>query len=178
MHRPSDRGFFIANGIVSAAALSFLAWLLLIHPHSASAAGTLAEGHPEVYAKVEVNVRSRGAPATLLSLGASSGTDFRLFVDRSGRLAFDNRAADPPVTRGSGVSIGSGWHTVELHIWVRGSTGTCEVFYDGHPLADLSWPQRCPTGAALIHSYLVGDAGGGQHGAAQFKDPALATSAF
>ena len=140
--------------------------------------GTLAAGHPEVYARVEVNVRSRGAPATLLSLGASSGTEFRLFVNQSGRLAFENRAVDPPLMRSSGVSMGPGWHTVELHIWVRGSTGTCEVFYDGHPLADLSWPQRCPTGAELIHSYLVGDAGGGRQDAAQFKDPALATSAF
>jgi putative membrane protein len=38
-----ERRFFAANAIVSAAALSFLGWLLLIHPHMSSAgSGALA----------------------------------------------------------------------------------------------------------------------------------------
>src|ERR1700730_7262765 len=151
----------------------------LLDPQSGGdRAGQLAEGHPDVYAKVEFKLTSKGTPATLLSLGASSASDFRLVADATGRLAFEDRAVDPPLIATGGPPIGSGWHNVELHVWGRGPDRTCEAFVDGQPMAGLNRGQGCPTGSALIRSYLVGDAGGGHPDAVQFRNLALATSPF
>jgi hypothetical protein len=134
----------------------------------------LPQAHPEVYARVEVTVRSDGAAMTLLSLGGVSGEEFRLFADDAGRLAFQNRSGDPPLITRSDQVVGAGWHTVELHVWVRGAAGTCEVRYDGRPVPALGGVAYCPTGSAWIQTYSVGDAS--RVGGIQTKNLALATS--
>ena len=131
--------------------------------------------HPEVYARVEVNVRSPGATVALLSLRDEAGNVFRVVLGHDGRLAFENGAAAAPTVLASAQGLGSGWHTVTLHVWERGAHGTCDVFYDGDPVAGLDLMSSCPTGSTMIRSYAIGPPGGGS-GSVQFRNPALATS--
>ena len=137
--------------------------------------GNLRADHPEVYARVEVNVRSPGATVALLSLRDEAGNVFRVVLGHDGRLAFENGAAAAPTVLASAQGLGSGWHTVTLHVWERGARGTCEVFYDGDPVAGLDLMSSCPTGSTMIRSYAIGPPGGGS-GSVQFRNPALATS--
>jgi len=158
-----------------AAAPMLGAFNLLTDGAAAGKTVRLPEAHPEVYARAEVNLPSPGTPLTLLSLGGVDGAAFRLFSDDAGRLAFENRSGDPPLFTRSDQLVGMGWHTVELHVWVRGATGTCEVVYDGRPVTALSQLQRCPTGSAPIQTYGIGDPTG-RSGITQIKNLALATS--
>ncbi|MEA2633972.1 MAG: phosphatidylinositol-3-phosphatase [Chloroflexota bacterium] len=155
------------------AAAPMLGAFNLLDPGAASS-GRLARGHPEVYARVSVKLGSTGSPTTLLSLASADGTRFRLLVDAQGRLVFENGARAPDGVTTSGLRAGEGWHTVELHLFVRGTTGTCEAWYDGRAVTALSQVRSCPTGSSLIDAYAIGE--NGAAGAAQFRDPALATS--
>ncbi|MFI5298462.1 MAG: DUF420 domain-containing protein [Polyangiales bacterium] len=62
----ADRTFLAINGVVSAAALAFLAWLLLVHP-SASGSGTLLGS--DVRFLPAVNASMNAISATCLALG-------------------------------------------------------------------------------------------------------------
>lgn len=128
--------------------------------------------HPEVYAQVQARIRLRGAPANILSVYGRDGEEkVRLYVSSDGTLTLENRIAG--TTQTSSAPFGSGWHRVEVHVWARGGTGSCDVAYDGEPIPALSQPDRCATGAAPIGSVLLGGAGGTP---VEFRDPSIATS--
>jgi phosphatidylinositol-3-phosphatase len=156
------------------AAAPMLGAFNLLDDRAAGPSGALARAHPEVYARVSVNLRSVGGPMTLLSLQSTDGTAYRLVVDRAGRLVFANQAAGAAAVISSGQRVGEGWHSVELHVFARGAQGTCEVWYDGHLVTALSQVRSCETGSTLIDRYIVGN--GTTASGAQFKDLALATS--
>src|SRR2546430_3444803 len=143
-----------------------------LRPDAAAAGRTarLPSAHPEVYARAEVKIPSTGTPGRLLSLGGPDGAAFSVVIDGAGRLGFENRAGPLPLTTSSEQRVVPGWHTVELHVWVRGASGTCEVVYAGHPVTALGELVGCPTGSALIQTYAFGD------GAMQTRNLALATS--
>jgi hypothetical protein len=143
-----------------------------LRPDAAAAGRTarLPSAHPEVYARAEVKIPSTGTPGRLLSLGGPDGAAFSVVIDGAGRLGFENRAGPLPLTTSSEQRVVPGWHTVELHVWVRGASGTCEVVYDGHPVTALGELVGCPTGSALIQTYAFGD------GVMQTRNLALATS--
>ena len=143
-----------------------------LRPDAGSAGRTarLPSAHPEVYARVEVKIPSRGAPGRLVFMGGPDGAEFSVVIDGAGRLAFENRAGPLPLITSSDQRVGPGWHTVELHVWVRGASGTCEVLYDGHPVAALGELANCPTGSAWSQTYAFGD------GVMPTRNQALATS--
>ena len=103
-------------------------------------------------------------------MGGPDGAVFSVVIDGAGRLAFENRAGPLPLITSSDQRVGPGWHTVELHVWVRGASGTCEVLYDGHPVPALGELADCPTGSAPIQTYAFGD------GVMPTRNLALATS--
>lgn len=134
-------------------------------PTDGAAAGKTArlpKAHPEVYARLEVNLASPATHHTLLSMGGADGDAFRLFTDDAGYLAFENRTGDVPLITRSEQRLGTGWHTVELHVWVRGATGTCETRVDGRPVTQLRLMANCPTESALIQTYAIGTSRGMQ----------------
>jgi len=143
-----------------------------LRPDAAAAGRTAAlpSAHPEVYTRMDVKIPAAGTPGRLLALGGSEGAEFRVVIDGAGRLAFENRAGPVPLITSSEQRVVPGWHTVELHVWVRGASGTCEVVVDGLPVAALHAQGRCATGSALIQTYAFGD------GMLQTKNLALATS--
>ena len=134
-------------------------------PTDGAAAGKTArlpEAHPEVYARLEVNLASPATHHILFSMGGADGDAFRLFTDDAGYLAFENRTGDVPLITRSEQRLGFGWHTVELHVWVRGATGTCETSVDGRPVTQLRQVANCPTESALIQTYAIGTSRGMQ----------------
>jgi len=94
-------------------------------------------------------------------------------VSSGGTLALDNGIA--ATTRTSAMVFGSGWHRIELHVFVGGDAGTCEVTYDGRMVAELSQIDSCATGPAPIGSVGLGGGTADQSGAVEFKAPVIAT---
>jgi hypothetical protein len=133
----------------------------------------LPAAHPEVYARVEVDVGPKATQGTLLWFGAGGGESFRLFTDDAGYLAFENRTGDIPLITRSEQRLTPGRHTVELHVWVRGIGGTCETLVDGHAVTQLHQVGTCPTESAPIQTYGTG---ANRAGIIQFANLALATS--
>ena len=136
---------------------------------------TLRNAHPEVFAQLQANLRSPGRTASLLTVFGNDGVQkIRLYVSPNGTLAVDNGVAG--TTASSSVAFGTGWHSVQIHVWARGNGGTCDVAYDGHLIAALSQLGTCSTGRSPIGSVVLGDAGPGQPGAVEVRYPAIATS--
>jgi hypothetical protein len=120
---------------------------------------TLREPHAELYAQVEARTTSPGTADLMSVVGSDGIVKVRLYVAHDGTLTLENRAA--ATTRTSEVAFGSGWHSVGVHVWARGDGGTCEVTYDGHPIAALSQTGGCATGPAPIGSLVLGRPGAG-----------------
>ncbi len=140
---------------------------------TAGGAARLPAPHPEVYARVEVSLASPAAHNTLLWLGGAQSETFRLFTDDAGYLAFENRTGDVPLITRSEQRLAVGRHTVELHVFIRGMSGTCEARVDGRPVTQLQQVANCPTESALIQTYGTGAS---RAGIIQFANLALATS--
>jgi hypothetical protein len=133
----------------------------------------LNAAHPEVFVQVEANIASGRTPSLLSVYGDDGMAKFRLRVSSGGTIALDNGIA--ATTRTSATVFGPGWHRIELHVWVAGGAGTCEVGYDGRPVVELSQVDTCPTGTTPIGSIGLGDIPADQGGAASFKAPVIAS---
>ena len=121
------------------------------------AAGRLPRSHPEVFAQARARVRPRDGPVPILSLTDGQGQAvLRLEVDRAGLLRLDNGVTGLSTT--SHQAFGSGWHVVGLHVLTRGSLGSCEVWYDGAPVGELTDVGHCSTGTDPITGYAGGRA--------------------
>jgi len=93
----------------------------------------------------------------ILSLTDGQGQAvLRLEVDRAGLLRLDNGVTGLSTT--SHQAFGSGWHVVGLHVLTRGSLGSCEVWYDGAPVGELTDVGHCSTGTDPITGYAGGRA--------------------
>src|SRR5712691_769910 len=133
----------------------------------------LNAAHPEVFVQVDAKIASGRTPSLLSVYGDDGVAKFRLRVSSGGTVALDNGIA--ATTRTSATVFGPGWHRIELHVWVAGGAGTCEVSYDGRPVAELSQLDTCPTGTTPIGSIGLGDIPADQGGAASFNAPVIAT---
>ena len=88
---------------------------------------TLAGPYTNAYARVAFEVKSQGSQVTLLRLrDTPTGNGAYLFLT-SGKLAFRSDAM--PAATISGVSPASGWHALELHLFVNGSSSAVEVVF-------------------------------------------------
>jgi len=135
---------------------------------------TLNTAHLEVFVQVEANLASSSGTPDLLNVdGVDGAAKIRLYVSSGGTLALDNGIA--ATTRTSATVFGSGWHSIELHVFVAGDAGTCEVTYDGRMVAELSQIDSCATGPGPIGSIGLGDGTADQSGAVEFKVPVIAT---
>ena len=98
---------------------------------------TLAGPYTNAYARVAFEVKSQGSQVTLLRLrDTPTGNGAYLFLT-SGKLAFRSDAM--PAATISGVSPASGWHALELHLFVNGSSSAVEVWLDGASVPALTF---------------------------------------
>ena len=70
---------------------------------------------------------------------------------------------------------GVGWHAVELHLGVNGASSTVEVWLDGAPVSDLSFP-AVDLGTRPIGILQIGETQTGQTYDVVFDDAAFGTS--
>ena len=114
--------------------------------------GRLPRPHLEIFAQARARVRSRDGPVSVFALTDGQGQEIlRLGVDRAGLLRLVNGVTGLSTT--SRQPFGSGWHTVGLHVFTQGSLGSCEVWYDGVPVSELTDVGHCSTGTDPIAGY-------------------------
>jgi fibronectin type 3 domain-containing protein len=107
-----------------------------------SAKKTLSGGpYADAYARVGVEMKTLpNSTIGLLRLrDTASGSVGNVSLTAGGKLGFTQGATGqltPAVT--SGVSLGIGWHTIELHVSVNGGLSSYQVWLDGLPVAGLS----------------------------------------
>jgi hypothetical protein len=109
-----------------------------------SAKKTLPAGpYPDAYARVGVEMKTlpNGGTTGLLRLrDTASGSVGNVFVTPGGKLGFSQGLLTgqltPAVT--STVSLGTGWHTIELHVSLSGAASSYQVWLDGVAVTGLS----------------------------------------
>jgi hypothetical protein len=91
----------------------------------------------EAWYRIHFDVVSQNTPVTLLSFRQPGGTEiFRVFLQKTGKLATLDVGTHTTTTSTTGVSPGS-WHELRVHL-LSGSGGGADVTLDGSPVADLT----------------------------------------
>jgi alpha-tubulin suppressor-like RCC1 family protein len=123
-------------------------------PMSAFALKTLPFSVATVCESAHVDVTARGTnPVALLRLLTSTNAGIvRVFVNPSGVLVI--KADAPGTTKTSGVSLGSGWVSLELCGTVSGTTGVWDVYRNGVRIVS-AWAAAAPN--APIAKVQIGD---------------------
>jgi hypothetical protein len=135
---------------------------------------SLAEGHPEVYARIEVDIRSRGSTVPLLSMAGSNGeTRVQLSLDASRHLRMETGGGAASTTA---MSLAEGWHSLQLHYRATGAGTGCEVYYDGRLVQDLREGGGYAIGGSAVAALVVGGAGSGLMGGDVVRNVVVATS--
>lgn len=107
-----------------------------------SAKKTLSGGpYADAYARVGVKMKTlpNGTIGLLRLRDTASGSVGNVFLTSGGKLGFTQGQTGqltPAVT--SAVSLGTGWHTIELHVSVNGASSSYQVWLDGQLVAGLS----------------------------------------
>ena len=120
---------------------------------SAFAYRVLSATHPSACLSANVNATSFGGNAVdLFRLRtASDGPIARVFASASGVLSI--RADFSGAQRSSGMTLGSGWHNVEL-CGAVGTTGSWDLYRDGVRIVN-AWTAN--TGTTPIGRIQIGD---------------------
>ena len=98
---------------------------------------TLPATYSDAYSRIYFSLISASSQVNLLRARTSGDTSIAyLFVNSSGKLGLRNDVG--AVTFTSATSVGSGWHSLELHLTVSGASSTSEVWFDDVRIDDLS----------------------------------------
>ncbi len=98
---------------------------------------TLPATYADAYARVFFNVVSAASQVNLLRIRTAADTSIGyLFVTATGQVGLKSDVALTTFT--SATSAGAGWHSLELHAVLNGTSSTTEVWLDGVKLNDLS----------------------------------------
>ncbi len=122
---------------------------------------TLAGTYTDVYLRAYVNVQSIGNnQINMLRLRTASGTSLGyLYLTSNGILGLRNDTIGINTLSSSVTLPGSGWHMLELHLVVNGSSSTTQVWLDGTLVPQLSltgnWGTS-PVGQIQIGDTLTG----------------------
>jgi hypothetical protein len=115
---------------------------------------TLPISYSDGYARIYFNLVSSSSQVNLLRFRTSTDTSLAyLFINTSGKLGLQNDVAVS--TRISTTSVGSGWHALELHAVINGTSSTTEVWLDGVKVNSLSITTNLGTG--LIGRLQIGE---------------------
>jgi chitodextrinase len=135
---------------------------------------TLPSTYTDAYARVAFEVKSQGSQMTLLRLrDTPTGNGGFIYLTSGGKLGFRSDALTAGTT--SAIAPGPGWHAVELHLHVNGTSSLVEVWLDGTAVPDLTFPS-IDLGTAPIGVLQVGDSATSGTWDVVFDDAAFGTS--
>jgi hypothetical protein len=101
-------------------------------------------------------LKSQVSQVNLLRLRDAAGVSIGyLYVSTGGKLAFHNDTLNTNTV--STTSVGLGWHALELHLGIGGTTGTVEVWLDNTRIADLSNVGTANVGTAAVGQIQIGE---------------------
>ena len=87
---------------------------------------------------------------------AAGGSLGYVFVTSAGQVGVRNDVGATTTTSATTAAPGSGWHAIELHMVVSGTSSSIEVWLDGIKLADLS-PSGVNLGTTPIGGLQIGE---------------------
>lgn len=117
---------------------------------------TLAATYTDAYARIYFNLISFTSQVNLLRLRtAADGSLVYLFVSTTGKLSLRNDVGLVTFTSTTSVTSGSGWHALELHCVINGTSSTTEVWLDNVKINDLSITTNI--GTTPIGKFQIGE---------------------
>jgi len=117
---------------------------------------TLPSTYSDAYSKVWFNLVSTSSQVNLLRYRAADGTSIGyLFVTAQGNLGWRNDVAATTTTSSTVVAPGSGWHSLELHTLVSGTSSSVQVWLDGVVVGALSFTTNL--GTAPVGQFQIGE---------------------
>jgi hypothetical protein len=100
---------------------------------------TLPTTYDDAYSRVFINVQSTSSQVNLLRHRTASDSSLAyLFVSSAGVLSVRNDVLGVTTASSTIVQPGSGWHSIELHTLINGTSSVIEVWFDGVRVDALS----------------------------------------
>ncbi len=114
----------------------------------------LPSSYTNGYGRIYFNLLSFTSQVNLLRFRtAADGSIAYLYVDTAGKLNLRNDAG--ALTYTSSTTVGSGWHSLELHATINGTSSITEVWLDGTPISALSVTTNL--GTTAIGRFQIGE---------------------
>jgi hypothetical protein len=124
---------------------------------------------------VFVNLHSASSQVNLLRHRTAADASLAyVFVTASGQLGLRNDVAGTTTTSSAAILPGSGWHEVELHTIVNGTSSTIEVWLDGVRVDALS-TTSANLGTTAVGKMQIGEVQSGRTYNVVFDDAAFGT---
>lgn len=135
---------------------------------------TLPSAYGDAYSRVYVNLQSTSSQVNLLRhRTAADGSLAYVFVSSAGVLSLRNDVAGITTASSTIVQPGSGWHSIELHTLINGSSSVIEVWLDGVRINALS--STTSLGTTPVGRLQLGDVQSGRTYDVTFDDAAFGT---
>jgi hypothetical protein len=132
---------------------------------------TLPATYADGFGRVYFNLKSASSQVNLLRFRtASDGSLGYVFVTPTGQVGLRNDVA--ATTTMSSAVAGAGWHAIELHMTVNGTSSAIEVWLDGVRLGDVS-PSAVNLGTTPIGRMQIGEVQSGRTYDVVFDDAAF-----
>jgi hypothetical protein len=133
---------------------------------------TLPSTYGDAFGRVYFNLKSASSQVNLLRFRtAADGSLGYVYVTATGQIGLRNDAG--AVTYTSATVAGAGWHALELHMAVNGTSSSIEVWLDGVRLADVS-PSGVNLGTTPVGRMQIGEVQSGRTYDVVFDDAAFA----
>jgi hypothetical protein len=136
---------------------------------------TLPTTYPDAYSSVWVNLQSASSQVNLLRhRTAADGSLAYLFVTSAGVLGLRNDVAGVTTMSSTVIAAGSGWHQLELHTLINGTSSVIDVWLDGVPVSALS-SGTTNLGTTPVGRLQIGEVQSGRTYDVAFDDATFAT---
>lgn len=117
---------------------------------------TLPSSYMDAYSRVFIDLQSTSSQVNLLRHRTAGDVSIAyVFVTSSGVLGIHNDTTGATLTSSTIVAPGSGWHELELHTQINGSSSLLEVWLDGVQIPALSTTTNL--GTAAVGRLQIGD---------------------
>lgn len=134
---------------------------------------TLSSTYTDAYARIYFDIPSSSSQVNLLRFRDASGNSLGyLFVSTSGTLGLRNDVAATTTT--STTAVSPGWHALELHMRVNGTSSTIDAWLDDVHVDSLS-STTANLGTAAVGQLQIGEVQTGRTYDVVFDDVAFAT---
>ena len=135
---------------------------------------TLTASYTDAYAWLGFELKSQSAQVNLLRMRDGAGNSIGyLYISAAGQLAFHNDTTNTNTV--STVVPGGGWHGLELHLGINGTSSTVEVWLDGAAVPALT-TTSANLGTAPVGVFQVGETQTGRIYDLLLDDVAFGTS--